>query len=134
MQQLRQAHADTWQQIAVADTDDDGRVSLAEYQTKPGVLASPDASVQVFKSLYDAVAQVADSDGDGKLTEDEYARMNACRMSVPEDQARAAFRRLDSDGDGLVTADEITESVRDYHFSDDPSSFGSWLLGPPEPA
>jgi EF-hand domain len=56
-----------------------------------------------------------------KLTQDEYARMIACRMGVPEDQARAAFSRLDRDGDGLVTADEIAEAVRDYHFNDDPA-------------
>jgi len=134
MQRLARAHSGMWQLVAVADTDHDGRVSLAEFEQRQGILTNPAAAMQVFTSLYDAVVQIADGDGDGKLDEDEYVRVIACRMGVPEDQARVAFGRLDSDGDHLITAADIVDAIRGYHFNDDPSSSASWLLGSSEPA
>ncbi len=136
VQQLTQLHVQLWQQLAPLDTDQDGRVSLAEYQAASSAtkaLDDPATLIQGYRPVFEAITQIADADGDGKLTQDEYARLSTSHLGLAEDQAREAFSRLDKDGDGLITIDEMVEALHDYHLNDAPDSAGSWLLGPPEP-
>jgi Ca2+-binding EF-hand superfamily protein len=131
LQRLAQAYSAV---LALGATDHDGRIGLDDFKNVgPDVSENP-AGIQAVRSLFDAMVQLVDGDGDGKLTKDEYARLFAIRLAVPEDHAHEAFSKLDTDGDGLVATDQIVEAVREYHFNDDPNSCGSWLLGPLEPA
>jgi Ca2+-binding EF-hand superfamily protein len=127
LQRLTQAYSAV---LALGDTDDDGRIGFDDFKNVgPDVSENP-AGIQAVRSLFDAMVQIVDGDGDGKLTKDEYARLFAIRLGVPEDRAHEAFSKLDTDGDGLVSTDQIVEAVREYDFNDDPASSGSWLLGP----
>jgi Ca2+-binding EF-hand superfamily protein len=131
VQSLTLANSGLWAVLAAADTDGDGRVSLADFKAAlPGLQANP-AFPAALNALFDALVQIADGNSDGKLTQDEYIRLFTSRAGLSTDEAGAAFRRLDGDSDGLVTAEEIKATIRDYHLNDDPGSSGAWLLGSP---
>lgn len=83
--------------------------------------------------MWEHLATAADTDGDGKLNIDEYARWTGSLMNLPDADARDAFRRLDRDTDGLVTTHDVLEAIREYYFDDARDSAGSWLLGPLNP-
>jgi Ca2+-binding EF-hand superfamily protein len=73
--------------------------------------------------------KVVDTDGDDKMSADEYARWGRSLMSRPESESRANHRRIDTDGDGYITRQELLESIRDFYFNDDPKSPVARLLG-----
>jgi Ca2+-binding EF-hand superfamily protein len=128
-QALQQANSHLWTVLAAADTDGDGRISLADSKDAATGLQADPAYAAALDALFDALVAIADGDGDGKLTQDEYIRLFAARAGVAEDHAGVAFRRIDTDGDGFVTAEEIKAAIREYHLNDDPESAGAWLLG-----
>ena len=75
------------------DTDQDGLVSLAEYQAWMGY---------AFTRM--------DRDGDGVLASDELPGGKGAPVSLETHRARLAarFRRQDRDGDGYLDAAELT--------------------------
>lgn len=70
-----------------------------------------------------------DQDKDGKLSRDEYVKLEWC-YGVDEAAATEAFHHLDRDVDGYVTIDEGIAAVKDFYLSDDPDAPGNWLFGP----
>ena len=70
-----------------------------------------------------------DRDGDGKLSADEYVKLEWC-YGVTEEAAREAFRHLDRDGDGYLTLEEGMKAIEEFYLSDDPDAPGNWLFGP----
>jgi len=78
--------------FAAADTDHDGRLSLAEFQ---------DWMSYAFRRL--------DRNGDQVLDPDEQAVPGAGRLTLDELHARQAgqFRRQDKNGDGYLSAAEF---------------------------
>jgi Ca2+-binding EF-hand superfamily protein len=136
-QRLTQLLMELWQHLAtVADADADGKISEAEYKAAfaAGLLETPESFDQGYVPFLEALMDVVDTDGDGKLTVDDHIRWTRALMNLPEDVAREAHRRTDTDGDGYYTTRELLESVREFYFDEDPSSAGSWALGPLEPA
>jgi Ca2+-binding EF-hand superfamily protein len=125
-----------WQHLAqAADTDHDGRISQDEYKAAfaAGLLETPASFDQGYRPFLDAIMDIADVDGDGKLTVDEQIRWTGALMNLPETDSREVFRRLDTDHDGYITTHDLLEAIREYYFNDDPDSAGSWLLGPLNP-
>jgi Ca2+-binding EF-hand superfamily protein len=136
-QRLDELCVQLWQHLStVADADSDGRIGQAEYKAAfaAGLLETPTSFDEGYRPFLDAIMEIADVDGDGKLDVDEHVRWSGSLMSLPETDARAAFRRLDQDGDGFITTHDLLEAIREYYFNDDPDSGGSWLLGPLDPA
>ncbi|MFI6095814.1 EF-hand domain-containing protein [Lentzea sp. NPDC051213] len=117
---------------AVTDSNDDGRISLAEYKKgfARGVLGRPEAFDDVYVPYLDALMAVADHDGDGQLGVGDHVRWSRALMNVSEADARAVHARLDHDGDGLVGTEDLLAAIRAYYFSEDPEGPGAWLLGP----
>ncbi|RDI35231.1 EF-hand domain-containing protein [Lentzea flaviverrucosa] len=117
---------------AVTDTDDDERISQAEYRTAfvRGLLGRPEAFDDVYVPYLDALLDVADHDGDGRLGVDEHVRWSTALMHMSEDEARAVHARLDHDGDGLIGTEDLLAAWRAYYFSEDEDGPGAWLLGP----
>ena len=76
-----------------------------------------------------AVIDIADVNGDGKLTVSDETRWMGTLMNVPEPVVREAFHRIDKDGDGLISASDLVETIRGYYFDESPDSPGHWLLG-----
>jgi Ca2+-binding EF-hand superfamily protein len=136
-QRLHELCVQLWQHLStVADADSDGRIGQAEYKAAfaAGLLETPASFDEGYRPFLDAIMEIADVDGDGKLDVDEHVRWSGSLMGIFETDTREAFRRLDQDADGFITTDDLLEAIREYYFNDDPDSGGSWLLGPLDPA
>ncbi|EYF03836.1 EF-hand domain-containing protein [Chondromyces apiculatus] len=121
-----------WEHLKkVADSDADDRISLAEYKAAfaAGMLETPESFSASYVPYINAVIDIADVDGDGKLTVSDETRWMGTLMNVPEQDARDGFHRIDKDGDGLITASDLVETIRGYYFDETPESPGHWLLG-----
>ncbi|RKR86861.1 EF hand domain-containing protein [Micromonospora pisi] len=132
-QRLEELADQIWRHLAdVADTDTDGQVSETEYKAAfaAGLLETPASFDAGYLPFLDAIMAIADTDGDGLLTSDEYVRWTGSLMNLPEFDARDVFQRLDADGDHQVSTRDLLEAIREFYFSEDPDSAGSWLLGP----
>jgi Ca2+-binding EF-hand superfamily protein len=126
-----------WQHLStVSDVDTDGRIGQSEYTTAfaAGLLETPDSFDDGYRPFLDAIMEIADVDGDGKLDVHEHVRWTGSLMGLPETDAREAFHRLDRDADGFITNQDVLEAIREYYFNDAPDSAGEWLLGPLDPA
>ncbi|MFE7133966.1 EF-hand domain-containing protein [Streptomyces sp. NPDC057638] len=119
-----------WDTLAAhCDTDRDGRITPAEYRT--GMLAAfvdGDLFDQIFQPAAEALAVIADTDGDGTIDRSEFQAMEAV-LGVAENQSHIAFDRLDTDANGTLEVSEYLAAVRGYYTSDDPDAPGNWLYG-----
>jgi Ca2+-binding EF-hand superfamily protein len=132
-QRLADLTAQLWEHLSTAaDTDTDGRIGQAEYKAAfaAGLLETPASFDDGYRPFLDAIMDIADTDGDGKLDVDEHVRWTGSLMGLPESDATEVFRRLDRDADGFITTRDLLEAIREYYFNDDPDSAGNWLLGP----
>ncbi len=113
----------------LADANKDQRVTLAEYQSGwDGLLSNPASFEALVGSYADTAIALADQDGDGRLTEQEFID-NLRGWGIDADDAAASFRRLDRDSDGLLTREELVQATDEFFNSDDPDVAGNWLLG-----
>jgi Ca2+-binding EF-hand superfamily protein len=121
-----------WEHLAaVADADDDGRISEAEYKRAfaRGMLETEESFDAAYAPFLEALLAIVDADGDGRIGVDEEIRWTAALMRLTEAEARAAFAGVDKDGDGYITTHELLEAIRGFYFDEDPDGPGSWLLG-----
>lgn len=118
--------------LRIADADQDGRISEAEYKQAfaQGMLETPASFDQGYLPYLAANMAIMDADGDGKINEQEYTLWANVVVNLPTVYGHENFRRLDQDGDGLITSHDLLEAIREYYFNEDPQSSGSWLLGP----
>ncbi|MCP2731381.1 EF-hand domain-containing protein [Limnofasciculus baicalensis] len=121
--------------LQVADTNTDGRISESEYKAAfaSGLLESAETFDQGYVPFLCAIMDIADEDGDGKLSVTDEIRWTGAMMHLSEEDAREGFRRLDLDEDGFITTHELLEAIRAYYFDNSPDSPGYWLLGPLKP-
>lgn len=114
----------------LADTDNDDRVDLAEYQAGwDNLLSNRETFGALVGSFADASIASADKDGDGRLTRQEF--VGSLRgFLVADAEADDAFNRLDQNADGYLTRDELVKATDEFFNSPDPNAPGNWLLGP----
>jgi Ca2+-binding EF-hand superfamily protein len=75
--------------------------------------------------LFDAM----DSDGDGKVTVQEYGRyLEVCGLD--SSYASTFFRHADLDENGQITRTEMAHAIEEFLLSEDPTAGGSYLFGP----
>lgn len=125
-----------WDSLAAsADTDQDGRVSRDEWCTVAETLttmlqaAPPDAEWPMdpwIKLLY----RVIDADGDGSITQQEYADWLTALGLAADTDIDKTFAILDTDGDGGLSWEEFSEYSRQYWTDFDPSLPGHHWIGP----
>ncbi|MGK5640730.1 EF-hand domain-containing protein [Streptomyces sp. URMC 126] len=108
---------------AAMDADGDGGVTFEEYDAWAGAEAFDGVCRATLAALFD----LADGDGDGRLTRSEFLLLRTA-LGNPEANARAAFDELDADGDGLVGRDEYLASIR-AHVAEEGSAMGKALYG-----
>lgn len=117
--------------VDVADQDGDERLDLDEYRDAMlGAFVESDEGFDAsFRPLAEAVCALLDTDGDGEVSEREFAVWQDVFRTAPEDRDEA-FRRLDTDGSGSLTVDELLSAIREYYRSPDADAAGNWLYGP----
>lgn len=109
-----------WQQLASqAGVDRDGSIDESHFVNALGTVAGTHAGVdETYLPMVEAMLRLADSDGDGRLSIDEFARFLVAVIAVPQADATEVARRLDSDGDGHVTLQQIMDSAKEFYLSD----------------
>lgn len=107
-------------------------VSLEAWNAYHDRLVADDEGYQLAVGQFaELFLNIADTDGDGKVSAKEYAAI--LRAFAFDDKAAAeAFAKLDRDGDGFLTKAEITQDVAEFYRSDDPEAPGHWTFGSPD--
>lgn len=70
-----------------------------------------------------------DCDGDGRLSEDEYATILWC-YGISDEHAREAFRTLTANQDGYLTNPDMERVFAEFFRSDDTAAPGNAMIGP----
>ncbi|XP_953325.1 uncharacterized protein TA10510 [Theileria annulata] len=96
------------QRFKVADKNKDGHLDLPEL----GDLINPSRSPELLKLEVDDVLKAHDSDGDGKISYDEYKKY---RNEDGEDETQSSndFKQFDKDGDGYLTRSELEDVYKE---------------------
>ncbi|MGH8916870.1 MAG: EF-hand domain-containing protein, partial [Actinomycetes bacterium] len=127
---VRQGYRALWRAVAArSDTDDDGRVSGAEFlrwiNSQAALGGGFDHDIAL---LAQAVLTLIDHNQDGTLQATELRRLlRAC--DLPEDQVHIVFDALDSDHDGSVSTPEIVTAAHEFCLDPAPDKPGHWLFG-----
>ncbi|MEV4400522.1 EF-hand domain-containing protein [Nonomuraea sp. NPDC049607] len=103
-----EAFVDAWDtHVHALDADRDGRISREEYVESFQALVRTGALDGVLNPMSRATFDLADHDGDGELTVEEFRT-----LWIREDGLSAAFDRADADGDGRITFEEYARLRR----------------------
>lgn len=129
--------AGVWAQLeAMADTDHDGRVSRDEWRAAAlaitGALREAvDAGAEPpFQEWVDALYGVIDADGDGSITQDEYATWLTALGFGEDTDVAAAFAGFDLNADGVLSVDEFRKCYVQFWLEFDSSVPGHRWIGP----
>lgn len=125
--------ADFWQDLFTElDIDRDGQVTPEEYKagmTRLYAQGGP-AYDRSFRPMMKAILTIVDTDGDERISPEEFHRAQAVfNPDLGPEAAEAAFRRIDRNGDGQLTVDELLDAVRDYYTGTDEDAPGNLLFG-----
>ncbi len=92
------------------------------------VLPNPDYHQEVL-ALSDAIFTVVDTDQSGNLDKAEWAELfrvyNISVIYVDE-----TFAKIDANGDGNLSKQEVMTMIKEFYFSNDLESVGSYMFGP----
>ncbi|MFE6616375.1 EF-hand domain-containing protein [Amycolatopsis sp. NPDC057786] len=69
---------------------------------------------RVVRPTIAAIVGLCDTDGDGEVNQQEFAKWLAA-IGVESSAVAPAFRAIDVNGNGKLTVDELVHAVRDYH-------------------
>ena len=124
-----------WEHLcAVADLDDDDRVTREEWETyweslQASVRQAEGETGRTIQSLERAARgtfQAMNMTDTAHVTEEEYAAWLEA-WGVPE--SKAAFDRLDRDDTGVLTEQDLVMAVKEFYLSNDPQAPGNVLYG-----
>jgi dienelactone hydrolase/Ca2+-binding EF-hand superfamily protein len=125
---VRSAYRALWRALAAeSDTDQDGRVTKAEFLVWAG-RATHTAFEHTLRPLAIAVLALVDTNGTGVVERDEFLTLMA-RCGLPDNDAGALFERLDTDHRGTVEVSEIVRATREFCLDPTPDKPGHWLFG-----
>jgi len=68
----------------------------------------------VLRPTIRAIADLCDTDGDGKISPQEF-KVWIRAVGADVSSADDIFERIDENSDGYLTVDELVQAVRDYH-------------------
>ena len=131
-QQMLPQFLAVWQTLRqVADSNRDDRVSLDEWLVtfQDHFLSTPEGYKAYIDGTANLVRAVADVDGDGALSHDEYGLFFQ-GYGVDVSHLDTVFAHLDTDGDGVLDVGEVQQRITEFFTSDDPAAPGNWLVGP----
>ncbi|MFH9422865.1 EF-hand domain-containing protein [Streptomyces sp. NPDC017529] len=129
---LRAAFVRWWDVLRDAGgVDAEGRVGRQAFiDLMRSHVTDPKTFEHVVLQIVDALMRALDTDGNGRLTADEYVRMYDA-LGIDPATSTPAFHRLDRDGDGAVSHAEFRTAIEEFYLSPNPEAPGNWLLGSP---
>jgi Ca2+-binding EF-hand superfamily protein len=133
--ELRHRVMSWWEHLcALADLDDDDRITRGEWQTywealQASVERDDEEGARTRRSLERAARRTFEAmnttDTD-PVTEAEYTEwLSAWGV----EGGTAAFERLDRDGTGVLTEDDLVAATKEFYLSNDPDAPGNALYG-----
>ncbi|MFH8748041.1 EF-hand domain-containing protein [Streptomyces rimosus] len=127
---LHEAYVKAWQiMYELTDTDKDNRISRTEFQGYMDRNAKPSTADGLLRPITDAEFDVADTDNDGYLSQDEYAELlRAFGLSTRD--ARTGARSIDTDSDGRISHEEYFVACRDLYSREAADDRSSQVFGP----
>jgi Ca2+-binding EF-hand superfamily protein len=120
----------------MADSDHDGRINRDEWRVSAeGITASlREAQEQgvpwPFDHWVEVLYRAIDSNGDGKITKEEYTQWLAALRLADETDIDSAFIGFDTNQDGTLSMDEFSDLYHQYWSVFDPSVPGHRWIGP----
>ncbi|MEU5306880.1 EF-hand domain-containing protein [Streptomyces noursei] len=128
---LATAYRKLWDDLVRhADTDNDNRISKQEYIESSVRTVDDTARFDSIVEPGNAVFDVIDTDGDGQISEEEFARLQQV-WGVTAKNAIETFRANDADGDGMLSRQELIKGIREYFASPNYDHPGNWFFGRP---
>lgn len=123
---LREIMMGWWEALrAASDHDRDDKVTVDEVLSVVSDLGTMlDLVVATAESMFEAV----DEDGDGEVSEPEYARMIHA-WTGNDAPTGAVFARLDLDGDGSISKSEFVRHWVEFWAGDDADAPGTHVFG-----
>lgn len=120
-----------WKSLSTqADTSGDKKVCLNEWLAYyANILNDKDKYLQEVQSLMTLIFDVFDDNGDGQLSQEEWAQLFQV-YNVHPAYAPTAFSRLDMNGDGLLNQEEILVLIDDFFCGSDTDSVANSMFGP----
>ncbi|MCK2215485.1 EF-hand domain-containing protein [Actinomadura sp. ATCC 31491] len=132
---IRDAYTTIWDKTyAPMDSDRDNVLTFDELvEAHQDTLYDPGIGYERFRPLAQAFLALADGDGDGIISREEFVRTMRHAFRLPEDEAHEAFGSLDETGGGRLTYDQIHRAASGFFCTDDPDAYGAGLFGPVVP-
>ena len=128
--ELSASYNTEWQELEASVGDHaETRVTLAVWLAyRDAQLSGPDAFAVMIDPYIETVFTLLDTDEDGCLSHADVSRyLDVYEMRDAE--KCEVLAKLDPEHRGSFTRQEIGELTRQYYFSNDENSPGSWLLG-----
>lgn len=128
---LKERFLRAWKSLlSEADADSDKKISLKEWLAYyDEVLGNKERYFQEVQSLMKLIFEVFDANGDGQLSQEEWAELFQV-YNVHPAYAPLTFEKLDMNGDGFLSKDEILVLIDDFFCGDDSTSVANSMFGP----
>ncbi|MGW1767549.1 EF-hand domain-containing protein [Streptomyces sp. NPDC002073] len=129
---LRDSLSDLWDTVFQRmDKNADGGVDRQEFRAafRARIVTDQNRIWERIRNMSNAWTELADRDGDGMLSREEYTSLLHGMFRLPRETFDEAFNRLDVDGDGQLSREEISSAMKEYYTSEDYSARGNQFFG-----